>query len=169
MATVPTQPVLRALTATARGMVDHTMTRAARQAFDELMGAVGRAGLMPQVATCMAFSPDQPRSADDRDCRYVAGVLFGHALHLQQGKAVEPEVSLSGSLAWHTVAPGRFAVFTHHGPYHTLFQTWLSIYSDWLPTSGETLRDAVPMEICLNDASITPPEDLVTEVWIPVA
>ena len=36
-------PPMVALTATARGMVGHSLSRAARQAFSELMDAVGRA------------------------------------------------------------------------------------------------------------------------------
>jgi AraC family transcriptional regulator len=36
---------------------------------------------------------------------------------------------------------GRFAIFTHKGPYDSLWQTWSRIYRNWYPLSGLTLRD----------------------------
>jgi len=162
-------PPMVALTATARGMVDHTMTRAAQQAFGELMDAVGRAGLMPGIASCIALVPDDPQGPDDAHCRYVAGVVFGHNLANGEGHCARPDIPLSGSLAWWTIAPGRHAVFTHRGPYDTLHRSWDAIYRDWLPGSGLALRDAPPLELVLTDPSRTAPADLLTELWIPVA
>lgn len=161
-------PPMVALTATARGMVGHSLSRAARQAFSELMDAVGRAGQMPAVASCIALVPDDPKGPDDPHCRYVAGVIFGHALANGEGRCVQPDIALTGSLAWWPMAPGRHVVFTHRGPYDTLHQSWDSIYRDWLPASGVTLRDAPPLELMLNDPSNTAPTDLLTELWIPV-
>lgn len=164
----PDTPPLLALTATARGMVGHTMTRAAQQAFGELMDAVGRAGQMPAVASCIALVPDDPQGPDDAHCRYVAGVVFGHALATGEGRCTQPAIALTGSLAWWTIAPGRHAVFTHCGPYDTLHHSWTAIYRDWLPASGLALRDAPPLELVLTDPSRTPPAELLTELWIPV-
>lgn len=167
-ATVPADPPLVALTATARGMVDHTLTRAAQQAFGELMAAVGQAGLMPQVRSCISLCPDEPRGPDDPHCRYVAGVLFGHDLAKQQGDCKRPDLPLHGSLAWQTLEGGRCAVFIHRGPYDTLHRSWDAVYRDWLPTSGEQLRDAPPLELCINTPDTAAPADLITEIWIPV-
>ncbi len=36
---------------------------------------------------------------------------------------------------------GRYAVFTHRGSTEMLGETFGYIYSEWLPASGETLRD----------------------------
>lgn len=167
-ATVPADPPLVALTATARGMVDHTLTRAAQQAFGELMAAVGQAGLMPQVRSCISLCPDEPRGPDDPHCRHVAGVLFGHDLAKQQGDCKRPDLPLHGSLAWQTLEGGRCAVFIHRGPYDTLHRSWDAIYRDWLPASGEQLRDAPPLELCINTPDAAAPADLITEIWIPV-
>lgn len=162
-------PPMVALTATARGMVDHSMTRAAQQAFGELMGAVGRAGQMPAIGSCIALMPDDPKGPDDAHCRYVAGVVFGHDLATGAGPCLQPDIPLTGSLAWWPIAPGRHAVFTHRGPYDTLHRSWAAIYRDWLPTAGVALRDAPPLEVVLNDPERTPPADLLTELWIPLA
>ena len=160
---------LMALTATARGMVGNTLERAARQAFDELAGAVTQAGLMPRAWSWLAICPDDPQGPDDPHCRYVAGALFGYAMHGAHGQCEQPaQVPLSGTLAWQSVAAGRYAVFTHKGSYATLYLTWAAIYRDWLPTSGHTLRDAPPLELMVNDPKATPVDELLTEIWMPV-
>ncbi|WKB51421.1 AraC family transcriptional regulator [Eleftheria terrae] len=161
-------PGLVALTATARGIVAHQMTRAAQQAFGELMPAVGAAGLMPQVRSLVSIVPDDPQGPDDPHCRFVAGVVFGYAMADGSGTCRQPELPLSGTLAWQPLAPGRHAVFTHMGPYTTLHLSWAAIYRDWLPASGERLRDAPPLELCINNPATTAPDALHTEIWVPV-
>lgn len=159
---------LVALTTTARGMVHHTMTRAAEQAFQELSRAVGAAGLLPQVRSVISLVPDDPQGPDDPNCRFVAGFVFGHQLARGEGVCTQPPIALDGSLAWAPLSPGRCAVFTHIGPYTTLNQAWTGIYRDWLPGSGESLRDAPPMEVCINTPRDVAPEALHTEIWIPL-
>jgi AraC family transcriptional regulator len=107
---------LTALTATAHGMVNHTLERAARQAFGELVPAIAGAGLMPQAWSWISLCPDDPQGPDDPNCRYVAGVIFGFAMAHGQGACAQPPVALSGTLAWQRVAAGRYAVFTPHRP-----------------------------------------------------
>jgi AraC family transcriptional regulator len=169
-ATLP--PGLVALTATARGMVNRTMERAARQAFGELVPALQRSGLYGQAWSWLSICPDDPQGPDDPHCRYVAGVVFGYAMANGEGHAAPPPAEalpLSGSLAWQPLSAGRHAVFTHVGPYAELHRIWAAIYRDWLPASGETLRDAPPMELMLNSPQDTLPEALRTEIWVPVA
>jgi AraC family transcriptional regulator len=157
-----------ALTATARGMVAHTMVRAAQQAYGELMSAIEAAGLPQAIASVMSLSPDDPRGPDDPHCRFIAGVVFGHAMATGAGRCAKPELPLTGSLAWQDLAPGRYAVFTHIGPYDGLYRSWTAIYRDWLPASGEALRDTPPLELCITTPRDTPPEALHTEIWIPL-
>ncbi len=164
----PASP-LEMLTATARGMIEHNFIRAAQRAQTELMTAVAAAGLMPEVRTRVGLFPDVPNAPNDAQCRYLAGVLFGHDLVTQRGPCHRPAVALTGSLAWTTIAPGRHAVFTHLGPYDTLHLAWQAIYRDWLPTSGEALRRAPPMEVSVNNPDDVLPRDLHTEIWMPLA
>lgn len=157
-----------ALTATARGMVDYTMTRAAETAFGELAATLVQTGLLDRARSFLSLVPDDAHGPDDPHCRYVAGVVFGHELSSGRGACERPDVALQGSLAWQALNPGRYAVFTHVGPYTGLHRCWRDIYVDWLPDSGMQLRDAPPMELCLNDPKITPPHALRTELWVPV-
>ena len=66
------------------------------------------------------------------------------------------------------LSAGRCAVFLHKGPYQKLAETWRAAYRDWLPSSGQQLRDAPPYEVYLNDPRKTKPEDLLTEIHIPI-
>lgn len=164
----PARPV-HALTATARGMIERTFVRAAQRAFTELMTAIGQAGHMDAVRSCVGLLPDVPAGPDDARCRYVAGVIFGHDLATGEGACLRPPVPLSGSLAWTMLAPGRHAVFSHVGPYDTLHAAWKAIREQWLPASGLALRDAPPLELTLSAPGTTAPEALRTELWLPVA
>lgn len=72
----------------------------------------------------------------------------------------------------HIVIPGgRYLVFTHQGPYEELGRTYAAIYHNQLPKSP-LIRDyqmrSFMFEKYLNDPSATPPEDLLTEIWIPI-
>ena len=57
----------------------------------------------------------------------------------------------------------------HRGPYEQFQNTYDAIYGDWLPRSGEQLRDEACFEVYLNAPENTPPADLRTEIWIPLA
>jgi AraC family transcriptional regulator len=166
IATIP--PGRVALTATARGMVGRTLTRAARAAWGELYPALERAGALGRVRTWLAFSPDDPRGPDDPDCRYVAAVLFDATLDGPPPAAGHPAVALEGTLEWRSIEAGPAALFLHRGPYDRLHETWRAIYSDWAPAGGRELRDAAPFEVMLNDPARTAPADLLTEIWIPI-
>ncbi|CAN5799847.1 hypothetical protein BH09PSE5_BH09PSE5_26570 [soil metagenome] len=157
-----------ALTATARGMIDNSMMLAAQNAFGELMETVSKAGLMPRMRSSMSLSPDEPQRPNDPQCRYVAGAIFGYSMAQGTGQCEQPEVALTGTLAWQPLSPGRYAVFTHIGPYTTLGKTWAAIYDDWVPNSGIELRPVPPLELSLNSPRDTEPEALHTEIWLPV-
>lgn len=66
------------------------------------------------------------------------------------------------------IQQGRWAVITHKGPYSTLWQTWNRIFNQWIFTSGFTIRQEHSFEVYLNNSRNTAPEDLVTEIYIPV-
>lgn len=164
----PARPLV-ALTATARGMIDNNFVRAAQRAHTELMSAVIAAGRLAEIGSRISLYPDLPQGPNDARCRYVAGVVFGLDLATMHGECQRPEVPLAGSLAWTSIAPGRHAVFLHRGPVHTLHRTWRAIYEGWQPASGQALRDAPPWELRLTRPGEVPPEEMDTEVWLPIA
>ncbi|MCD8171889.1 MAG: helix-turn-helix domain-containing protein [Alistipes sp.] len=80
---------------------------------------------------------------------------------------VSPPVRARGLIHFRNHA-GQYAVFTHRGPYEGLSRLYCHIYRWWLPYSGYTLRDSFYFEKFLNSPDATVPDDLRTEIWIPV-
>ncbi|WP_299892367.1 GyrI-like domain-containing protein [uncultured Ruegeria sp.] len=63
---------------------------------------------------------------------------------------------------------GKTAVLTFKGPYSGLHAAYHSLFGNWLPESGEEPADQPCYEIYLNDPRETPPEELLTEICLPL-
>ena len=64
--------------------------------------------------------------------------------------------------------PGRYAIFLYKGPYDNLQAVYDTIYGKCLPEMECTLRDEPSAERYLNNPCETAPEELLTEIYIPV-
>ncbi len=74
-----------------------------------------------------------------------------------------------------TIYGGRFLVYRYQGPYENLAEVNAKVYGELLPASGEkvklgsgVLENCQMFERYLNDPEITAPEELLTEIWIPI-
>jgi AraC family transcriptional regulator len=67
-----------------------------------------------------------------------------------------------------TLEGGDYAVVTHRGPYEELGKVWSWLFGVWLPSSGRELRHAPPFEISLNSPMNTPPQELLTDIYVPL-
>ena len=74
-----------------------------------------------------------------------------------------------------TIYGGRFLGYRYQGPYENLGEVNAKVYGELLPQSGATVRMACGvMERCqmferyLNDPETTAPDELLTEIWIPI-
>jgi AraC family transcriptional regulator len=63
---------------------------------------------------------------------------------------------------------GKFAVFLYTGPYDGLPDAWGRVMNEAFPATGLSLRDAPFFEMYLDDPSTTAPEQLRTEIFVPV-
>lgn len=63
---------------------------------------------------------------------------------------------------------GKYAVFRYKGPYERLWELYEKIYGNWLLSVDCKLRDVPPLEKYINYSPKTQPEDLLTEIYIPV-
>lgn len=66
------------------------------------------------------------------------------------------------------VGGGKYAITRHIGPYTELYKTYRALCGMWIPQNGYEHRSEPPFEIYLNDANTTKPEDLITEIYIPI-
>lgn len=152
---IRTLPDMQVLYARATELMTSPAFQTANQeAFGKLFQGVS--ALMAQMKHCVAIYPDEVEVG--KTARFDAGIIFTES----QAPAA-PE-----GLAYQTLTGGRWAVFRHVGPYDTLWQTWQAAYRDWLPRSGETLRNTVPFEDYVDDPSQVAPEKLRTDICIPI-
>lgn len=104
----------------------------------------------------IGVSYDDPSVTETEKLRYDACVT------------VKKEVKPEGEVGYQVLDGGLYAIFRHKGPYSHLSQTYDSVYLHWLPDSGYELRDAPPLEFYLNDPDRTKPENLKTDIYVPV-
>jgi AraC family transcriptional regulator len=126
------------------------------EAFNKLWRYLSANHSVEQFRHVIAMYPDEPEVG--KEVRFDAGVIFVDGVE---------SVAAEG-LAHLTLPGGRWAVFQHVGPYDTLWQTWQAIYRDWLPRSGEELRDAMSFEDYVDDLRQVAPEQLRTNIYIPI-
>jgi AraC family transcriptional regulator len=82
---------------------------------------------------------------------------------IEVGEGWEPE----GGLDVEVVPGGLFAVAEHRGPYEMLVKTWGEVMR-WVEGSGYGFRAAPSYEVYVNDPKEVAPEELVTEIYLPV-
>jgi AraC family transcriptional regulator len=78
-----------------------------------------------------------------------------------------PSSMSSGDVKFGSTPAGRALKAVHHGPYETINQTYQEI-------AAHIRQNHLPMpstswEVYRNDPQTTPPQDLVTEVYFPMA
>lgn len=78
------------------------------------------------------------------------------------------EAAPKGDVGFKILPAGRYAVFVYKGPYENLQAVYDTIYGKYIPEMECTIRDESSAERYLNDPCMTAPEDLLTEIYIPV-
>lgn len=151
-------PDQRVVYAEAKGLVGHSMTKAADRAFDALCSFLSHNHKWGQVSECLGICPDDPSTTPQEECSYLGGFILKPNAEIKTTEKVRVMI-LEG---------GKFAVFRHTGPYDNLWQTWNAIYRDWLPSSGLKLRDVPPYEVYLDDKHKTRLESLRTDIYIAI-
>ena len=73
-----------------------------------------------------------------------------------------------GDVGFKELPAGRYAIFLYKGPYSNLQAVYDTIYGKYIPEMECTLRDEASAERYLNNPADTRPEDLLTEIYIPV-
>jgi len=63
---------------------------------------------------------------------------------------------------------GKYAVFRYKGPYEGLWELYYAIYRNWLMITDMALRDQPVVERYITFAPKTKPDNLITEIYVPV-
>jgi AraC family transcriptional regulator len=126
------------------------------RAFQKLSAVMGTRNLFPQAGRMVAVFYDDPQSVPWPELR-------SHAAFEVTG-----DVEISAPLEEVALPAGRQAVMTYKGPYAGLPAAYDQLFGAWLPTSGEEPADMPSFEVYLNSPMDTAPEDLVTELHLPL-
>lgn len=126
------------------------------RAFEKLAAVFASRDLFGQVVHMVAVYYDDPSVSDPQ-------ALRSHAAFQVKGPltAAPPLDAL-------TLPAGRHAVLHFKGPYVGLPAAYDQLYGTWLPASGEVPSDHPSFEIYLNSPLDTAPEDLLTEICVPL-
>ena len=126
------------------------------EAFQRLGDIAGPAGLLRPNAMMLAIYFDDPETTPAEQLRSDAGVTVADDAHLP-AEVVEKRLP-----------SGRYARATHIGPYATLGDTWARMMGEWLPSSGNRVGKGPTYEVYRNTPANTPPEQLRTDLYIPI-
>lgn len=126
------------------------------EAWDRLCAFLGNEGRLGADTQFIGICHDDPDVTPPDKIRYDACVT------------VEDDFAPRDDIGVQTVAGGEYAVTTHFGSYAKLGETYARLMGQWLPRSGRELRDAPCFDVYLNDPHGTAPEDLITDIHVPL-
>jgi AraC family transcriptional regulator len=126
-------------------------------AWDKLCGWLGMEGYLSPGRRFIGISYDDPDETPPEKIRYDACV------------EIEDDFEATSEIGVQTIAGGDYARVTHQGPYETLSESYRRVLGQWLPRQSRRLRNAPGFEVYFNTPESTAPEDLVTDIYIPLA
>lgn len=126
------------------------------QAFDKLDTVAATHDLLSEDTYFFGVYYDDPESKPAEE-------LESHAC-----MNIAPEQAKAANLELINVQGGKYAVMRFVGPYAQLETAYQWFYGKWLPDSGYEMDDKPFFENYLNDPRDTPPNELITEIHLPI-
>lgn len=126
------------------------------QAWDKLCQWLAAEGLLAPGKRFLGLSYDDPVDTPPEKLRYDACVELGEDIAPGPGIGVQ------------LIEGGLYARTTHQGAYENLSKTYGEILGQWLPRQPYRLRNAPSFEVYLNTPENTEPEDLLTDIHVPI-
>ncbi|HVG59262.1 MAG TPA: AraC family transcriptional regulator [Hyalangium sp.] len=123
--------------------------------FERLLAWADRKGLLAESPLLLGAAHDDPGVSGGH-------VRFDACLLLPEPMAGEGEVGIQ------TLGGGEYAGVTHKGPFENLADTYGWQACDFIPRIARTPRKAASLELYLTHPLQTPPEELLTDVLIPL-
>ena len=126
------------------------------RAFEKLSATIAARGLFSQVRNMVGVYHDSPSDTAPADLRSHAGFEVGQ------------DTPVDAPLEVVTLPGCRHAVLSFKGPYAGLHAAYDQLFGVWLPQSGEEPGDGPLFEIYLNSPMDNAPDDLLTDICMPL-
>lgn len=126
-------------------------------AWQRLMSWSMRSGLLGPATRMIGIVHDDPEVTPPDKMRYDAAI------------PVDDKVKPDRDIGIQQLDAGRYAIATHRGPYTRIGDTYARLCGEWLPGSGRELLAAPALELYRNSPMTAAPEDLVTDIYLPIA
>lgn len=82
--------------------------------------------------------------------------------------SVSTKIEPKGEIGVKTIEGGKYAIFRYVGSYDKLGMVYDTIYGKYIFEMKHQLASRPGFEVYLNDPQSTKPEDLVTEIYVPI-
>ncbi len=132
--------------------------KAIKQVWEQLMKYAFKNKLIDDDSIFLAEILDDNEITDQVHCRYNAGIVIETPLKFE----------VEGLFRTKTIASQKYAKFLHKGSHEDSLITYDYIYSNWMTNVALELEDKPTLEFFLNDEEDTPPDELLTEIYIPI-
>ena len=169
------QPKRQAIQAEILTLPDKTLCGLYGQGFDKQSYFSVAKQLYQQIANSLSLpdgfdfsqhqlygiSIDNPWRVEQSQSRFFAGIALS---------SLDTDTSARGANLEEYIMPaGLWARFKHKGPYQIMWQTILNIYAGWFSEHDYTLRDSALVQHYVNDVTVTVPDELVTDIYVPLS
>lgn len=127
------------------------------KAFGQLGQVAGPMGLFAQPnAYGVAVFLDDPEVVPQNELNSLAGVFVAEGTPI-------------GDLEETHIGTGRYLKAEFTGHYSGLSEAWGTVYGKCIPEGGYKPREGTCFEVYLNDCNNTPPDELRTDIYVPIA
>jgi AraC family transcriptional regulator len=125
------------------------------KAFDKLVAWAGPRALLRPSAQGVAVYLDDMGASPSEEQRALAGLT------------VDEDVEGDDAVSIHIVPGGPHAMILYQGPYAKIGQAYNQLYK-WLAAKNQEPANAPMFEVNLNNPRNTPPDELLTEICVPL-
>lgn len=151
-AQIKSLPPLRVVFIRAQGPYNQS----AESAWQKICAWAGPKGLFGPKTQFIGVNYDDPDITPPDKIRYEACLT------------TDREILPEGDVGVQEVGNGTYAITLVKGPYTGLSDGYAALCGEWVPKKGYKLRSGPSLEFYLNDPGNTKPDDLLTEVCVPV-
>ncbi len=136
-------------------------------AWERLCSLVYPAGVCTMNEVAYAICHDDPDTTPAEKCRMDVSLALPTGVDANT-PALATLLQSTELFTQHLGNGGEYACVLIKGPYSLIHPAYRSLYGEWLPQSGREPDNSMGFEAYYNDPTQTPPEELLSEIFVPL-